>query len=260
MSNTWPPLDVHAHVDTAIDLRDLLNLRAVIFAASRSLSESRAALKRQPRDLLTVWGLGVHPGVKTALDSYDPDEFGELLGETAYVGEVGLDAKVASRLHQQRDVFESVLLQLQARPRVTSMHSYGATVEVIDQLERTPVTGAVLHWWLGDRATTVRAIDLGAYFSVNVSTLRRSDSLDIIPTDRLLLETDHPDGNRGGGRPRQPGNIADVEAGVAERRGLGTADLRLQTWRNLASLVASTGTRHLLPPRVGAMLVPFDRG
>ncbi|MEV6156468.1 TatD family hydrolase [Nonomuraea sp. NPDC052129] len=238
----------------AIDARDLLNLRAVIFAASRSLGESRAALKRQPSDLLTVWGVGVHPGVKGALDSYDSEVFGQLLSETAYVGEVGLDAKVPSRLSQQRDVFASVLAQLQVRPRLTSIHSYGATVEVVDQLERTPVTGAILHWWLGDRASTTRALDLGAWFSVNAATLRRSNALDIIPIDRLLLETDHPDGNRGGGQPRQPGNVSDVEARLAASRGITSDALRLQLWQNLAALVAGTGTRDLLPSRVRAIV------
>ncbi len=251
---TWPALDLHAHIDTAISPKDLLNLRAVVFAASRSLEESRAALKRQPQDLLTVWGVGVHPGVKAALDDYNPSEFGDLIEQTAYVGEIGLDAKAPSRLGRQHEVLESVLVQLQTKPRLTSIHSYGATVDVVNHLVRAPVRGAILHWWLGDRASTARAIDVGAFFSINTSMIRRSDALDLIPTDRLLPETDHPDGNRSGPRPRQPGNITDVELALAERRGLSAAGFRLQTWRNLAALVATTSTEKLLPPRVAAIV------
>ena len=55
---------MHAHVDVTIDARELVALRAVIFAASRSLNESKTALDRQPGDQLTVWGLGVHPASK----------------------------------------------------------------------------------------------------------------------------------------------------------------------------------------------------
>ncbi|WP_420330086.1 TatD family hydrolase [Ornithinimicrobium murale] len=97
------------------------------------------------------------------------------------------------RAAKQHDVLASLLTQLQAKPRLTSIHSYRATNEVVEHLEHTPITGAILHWWLGDRSTTRRAVELGAYFSINTATLRRSDAIDLIPTDRLLLETDHPD-------------------------------------------------------------------
>jgi len=247
-------MDLHAHIDTDIAPRDLLNLRAVIFAASRSLVESQLGLKRQQQDLLTVWGVGVHPGVKASLDGYDPHEFSHLIEQTAYVGEVGLDAKVPSRLDKQHEVLASLLAELQTRPRLTSIHSYGATDEVVQHLERTPVKGAILHWWLGDRAATSRALELGAFFSVNIAMLKRSAALDIIPIERLLPETDHPDGNRRGARPHQPGNVTDVEAALASSRGLTPAEVRIQTWRNLAALVAMTGTIGLLPPRVIAIV------
>lgn len=249
-----PALDLHAHIDTTIAPRDLLSLRAVVFAASRSLAESRLALKRQHQDLLTVWGVGVHPGVKKSLNEYERIAFDQLIDRTAYVGEVGLDARVPSRLGKQHEVFASLLAQLQKKPRLTSIHSYGATSEVVDHLERTPVTGAILHWWLGDREATARAIELGAYFSVNTATLRRSNAIDLIPIDRLLPETDHPDGNRSGTRPHQPGNVADVEATLAKARGLSAMEVRIQAWRNLATLVTRTRTSALLPERVAAIL------
>lgn len=241
-------------MDPTIAPRDTLNLRAVIFAASRSLAESRLALDRQQQDLLVVWGVGVHPGVKIALDGYDPGEFERLIDRTAYVGEIGLDGRVPSRLPKQHEVLAALLTQLQAKPRLTSIHSYGATKEVVEHLEHIPIPGAILHWWLGDRPTTGRAVELGAYFSINTATLRRSDAIDLIPMDRLLPETDHPDGNRGAARPHQPGNVRDVEAILAKQRGLTTTQIRANAWRNLATLVATTGTKHLLPPRVAAIL------
>jgi TatD DNase family protein len=254
VSTTWPPLDTHAHVDVKISAMDLLELRAVVFAASRNLAESRQAITRQPRDVLTVWGLGVHPGIKTALDSFDSDEFSTLLDRTAYVGEVGLDGKVKSRLTQQRTLLASVLIMLQERPRMTSLHSYGATKELLEELERTPIKGAVLHWWNGDKATTERAVELGAYFSVNAAGLRRGEASNAIPLDRLLLETDHPDGNRASPAPRRPGHLGDVEATLADRYGLTSTALRERTWSNLRRLVDDVGCGHLLPARVGSIL------
>lgn len=254
MTTNWPPLDLHAHVDPGIDSASLLNLRSVIFAASRSLAESGKALGRQPSDLLTIWGVGVHPGIKSALDSYTVDEFRNLLGQSAYIGEIGLDGKVPSRLPKQREVLASILSELQKHPRLTSIHSYAATAEVVDELARTPVVGAVLHWWTGDAETTQRAVDLGAYFSVNAASVRKPELLSAIPIDRILPETDHPDGNRYGSRPRQPGSTADVELALARHHGVDPADMRLKVWQNLACLVAATNVESLLPRRVSAIL------
>ena len=254
MNNNWPPLDMHAHVDVTIAPRDLLALRAVIFASNRSLTESQAALDRQSRDLLTIWGLGVHPGVKTALEDFNLEAFKALLTRTAYVGEVGLDGKVKSRLNLQRDVLTSILHELQNTPRITSLHSYAASGELLELLEETPITGAVLHWWLGDESATQKAIDLGAYFSVNAANLKNIDVLTQIPPERLLTETDHPDGDKWSTQPRQPGNITKVEATLAEHLGIRPPQFRQTCWANLRTLVASTETVTLLPERVRAML------
>lgn len=254
MTSNWPSLDLHAHVDTGIDSASLLNLRAVIFAASRSLEDSERALDRQPPDLLTIWGVGVHPGLKLALDSHSADRFRMLLDRSGYVGEIGLDGRTPARLPRQREVFASILGQLQAQPRLTSIHSYAATTEVIEELTQTPIIGAILHWWLGDSETTRQAVELGAYFSINAASLRRPDLLDMIPIDRLLPETDHPDGNRYGSRPRQPGSTTDVEVALARHHGVEPADVRLKFWQNLARLANATDVGALLPSRVSAIL------
>ncbi len=254
MTNNWPPLDMHAHVDVTIEPRELLALRAVVFASNRSLAESERALDRQAGDLLTVWGLGVHPGIKTALEGFNLGTFKMLLSRTAYVGEVGLDGKVKSRLSLQSDVLTTILSELQTSPRITSLHSYAATNELLELLEETPIAGAVLHWWLGDEYATRKAVDLGAYFSVNVSNLRNIDVLAGIPPERLLTETDHPDGDRWSTEPRQPGNTGKVEATLAKHLGISPTRFRQTCWTNLRALVHSTESDTLLPERVRAML------
>ncbi|WP_445257335.1 TatD family hydrolase [Nocardioides aurantiacus] len=250
----WPPLDMHAHVDVTIEPRELLALRAVIFASSRSLTESKTALDRQAGDHLTIWGLGVHPGVKTALEGFSLDTFKTLLGRTAYVGEVGLDGKVKSRLGLQSDILSSILNELQSTPRITSLHSYAATDELLELLEETPINGAVLHWWLGDEGATRKAVELGAYFSVNPANLKSIDVFSRVPPERILTETDHPDGDKWAPQPRQPGNVTKVEATLARRFGISTTQFRQTCWSNLRALVDTTQTDSLLPERVRAML------
>lgn len=254
MTENWPPLDLHAHIEVSVDPDDLLALRAVIFAACRTLAESRNALDRQASDLLTVWGVGTHPAVKDALDTFDLSQFQSLVRHTAYVAEVGLDGKAMSRMPQQREVLSDVLAALQTTPRITSLHSYGATNELVDLLQDIPIDGAVLHWWLGDAAATKRAVAMGAYFSINSAGLKHADILSLIPLERLLLETDHPAGDRASTQPRQPGNIAKVENTLASLHGLTPSAMRRQCWANLHALVTSTGVERLLPPSVASVV------
>jgi len=61
----------------------LHGLRAVIFAATRSLGESRAAVQRQ--DDLIVWGIGSHPALASSHHSFDVHAFRSLIAKTAYV-------------------------------------------------------------------------------------------------------------------------------------------------------------------------------
>lgn len=254
MTDTWPPLDMHAHVDTDASPGDLLQLRAVIFAATRTLAESRAALQRQPRDLLAVWGVGTHPGVKGALETFDRSEFGNLVARAGFVAEVGLDAKVKSRLPLQQDVLAQMFSVLQTQPRLTSLHSYGATHEVVELLKQHPIDGAILHWWLGDAQTTAEAVDLGAYFSVNPANLKHLDVLATVPLNRLLPETDHPSGDRASRPPRVPGNVSRVEQELAKLHGLSPTAVRQQFWSNLKTLTASVQVGGLLPARVAAVI------
>ena len=86
-----PSLDMHAHIDVAIDPSELTALNAVVFAACRSLDEANVALARQ--DVRTVWGTGCHPGLVGAQKAFTADRFRDHLLRTPYVAELGLDGK-----------------------------------------------------------------------------------------------------------------------------------------------------------------------
>ena len=105
--------------------------------------------------------------------TFSTEDFSRLLDSTAFAGELGLDGKSRVPLAEQRATFRSALEVLVTKPRVVSLHSYAATEALIDELEATPIKGAVLHWWLGDPQLTERAVQLGCYFSVNASSARK---------------------------------------------------------------------------------------
>ena len=241
------PLDLHAHVDTGIEAAELTALRAIVFAVTRSLDQAEQALKRSDRT--TIWGVGCHPGLVGVQKAYDPQRFQALAEMTPYVGEIGLDGASRVSMDMQRATLASALGVLQRRPRITSLHSYKATSEILSLIAEFPQPGLILHWWQGNESETYRAVELGCYFSVNRSSARRRDLLGQIPLDRVLPETDHPFGNRGLGLQR-PGEVGHVEAALAEAHGLSRAEIRRRTWRTLASIVRETRTGRLLPRRV----------
>jgi TatD DNase family protein len=250
--SSLPAMDVHAHIDPTIDPQELLALRAAIFAATRSLDVAQTALRRA--DELCVWGVGVHPGVTAELKKYDDARFSGLLDRAAYVSEVGLDGRSPTRLAIARDVLRSMLDSLAATPRIVCLHSYAATGPLIEELEARPIPGAVLHWWLGTPRETDAAIALGAYVSVNASSIRKWDGWKHLPLDRLLTETDHPSGDKFSRPPRRPGAVEDVEQTLAANFGMSPEAMRLQIWRNLARLVSETSCAKLLPARFRTIL------
>jgi TatD DNase family protein len=240
-----PALDLHAHLMTNIGARDIAELGALVFAATRSLDEFEETLSR--RDEWAVWGVGCHPGLVSAQRAFDADRFAKLIQRTPLVSEVGLDGKARTPMELQRLNFRSMLGVLADDPRIASIHSAAAVLEVLEELEAHPIRGAVLHWWTGSAEQTAQALGLGCYFSVNAASVRKMDQLDSIPLDRLLSETDHPFGDRYSGSDQRPGNVDQVELALARLHGMSKADIRLQMWRNLRALLSETKTSSQLP-------------
>lgn len=253
MSRVLPPLDLHAHVDPRIAPRQLEQLGAVVFAATRSASEFERTTARS--DQVTIWGLGCHPGVATAQTNFDAGRFAELMRRTPFISEVGLDGATRTDAGTQTEIFRSVLALVARTPKITSVHSKRATSQVLDLIEESGARGVVLHWWLGSQDETKRAIGLGCFFSVNRSMdctkLRNAG----VPLGSLLPETDHPSGNRQGTDHRQPGWTSDVERAVAEVYGVTAVEVRTRFWRTLAALTRELDLDDLFPRAVKAMLV-----
>lgn len=244
MSTRLPMLDLHAHIDPQIAAAELTQLAGIVFAASRTLDESGTALHR--RDPRVIWGAGCHPGLARNHSTFDTAAFEQLVNRTAYVSEIGLDGSAKVGIDRQLATFSSILEILQRHPRITSIHSHSAHDEVLAALTERPVQGAILHWWLGTPAQTKIAVELGCYFSLNASSIKRLGSIGDIPRERILTETDHPFGDRTSAQPRMPGNTASAEQGLAAHYKTTPAEFRAVVWRNLGRLTAETGCSSLM--------------
>ena len=249
-----PALDTHAHIDSRITASELEGLGAVVFAATRSLDEFE--LVRARADQLCVWGVGCHPGLASALDKFEPQKFSDQIMESPLVSEVGLDSSSRTSRTRQREVFDQVCRVLAEHPRLVSVHSRGASSEVLDALDHSAMRpGVILHWWRGSPSQTRRAVSMGCYFSLNSSMLGSLGLLTDIPVQRWLLETDHPYGDKRQEVPGRPGRMSPVEEGLAAHLGLTTEALRMLTWKNLATASRAVGVTERFPLPVQRMIL-----
>lgn len=243
-----PVLDAHAHIAPDVTSDQIAGLdNAVVFAMTRSLDEARLVCARP--DPTLVWGVGVHPGVAAARSSWDPRDFAELMRSFALVGEVGLDRR-GGNFDQQRAIFGEVLSIVRDEPVLLSIHSSGATAEVVHHLTAKPPRGAILHWFNGSPSEVLAAAEAGAYFSVN--TAMSDCSIQNIPRDRVVCETDYPSRKTKATRPGDVGSIEKLLSGVWD---VTVEEVRRKTWWNLRTLAESSGAIERLTDHVADTLL-----
>lgn len=144
--------------------------------------------------------LGFHPQLVAERES-EIDLFLRLIKNSRYVGEIGLDfnsAYMASK-EQQTVCFRKIArVCADEGNKVLSIHSLKATGVVIDELEKAGTflnNICIFHWFTGNVSERRRAINAGAWFSINSRMLKTKsgqEAIKAIPSNRLLLETDAP--------------------------------------------------------------------
>lgn len=198
-------MDFHAHLDLYPNPDVLIQSvkKAGVYTLSVTTTPSaflktRLMAKGCPR---IRTGLGLHPEVAASRIG-ELSLFDRLVSETAYVGEIGLDG---SRYHKeslviQRKAFTHILDTCErVGGRVLSIHSRGATAEVIEHLtHRAKSCLPILHWFSGSMSDLSKAKELDAWFSVGPAMLQSESQVKkaaAMPKDRILLESDGPFAN-----------------------------------------------------------------
>lgn len=154
-------------------------------------------------------GLGAHPWYISdgRVTEKDIELLQELMGETSYIGEIGLDFSSRYCVDGLQDLqvraFTKICerasnLSQDSKPRVLSMHTVRSVDAVLDILEQTGAAQAcipIIHWFSGSSEELQRAIKLGCWFSVgemSLKTKRGREYAKVYPKDKLLTETDLP--------------------------------------------------------------------
>jgi TatD DNase family protein len=164
------------------------------------------------------------------------------------IGETGLDFFKADDRAVQLEAFGAQLKIAQALDLPVIIHCRDAAATMIEYLrqfwqDHGPVSG-VMHCWAGDPTETQGFLDLGFYISFSGTVTFKSAksiqaSAQMVPPDRLLVETDCPfltPVPKRGERRNEPANVQYVAQFVAQLRGMRPDDLATQTTHNACTL------------------------
>lgn len=192
-------MDAHMHFDLYDDRNEILRYvkqKASYTIAVTNLPQLFEKYKCQyVENKYFQLALGFHPEL---VYQYSNQQmlFKELINETRFIGEIGLDYTKKSKedVMCQTEVFEKIIEWCSGRNKILSIHSRSASKKVVDMLAGFDGI-VILHWYSGSINDLKRAIEQGCYFSINHQMLKSisgRNTIKNIPVDRLLLESDAP--------------------------------------------------------------------
>ncbi|MDI6911237.1 Qat anti-phage system TatD family nuclease QatD [Nocardioides sp.] len=243
-------VDLHCHLDlyrNAVEVVAEVQRRGIAVLSVTTTPTAFRGTSRLAQGCPQVkTALGLHPELAGQRE-HELGLFDQLVAETRFVGEVGLDGsrRFAASRETQRRVFDHILRSCaDAGGRVLSIHSRSAVAAVLDSLEAAPEAGIpVLHWFTGTARQAEAAVEAGCWFSVGPGMLQTPKSREILrllPRTRILTETDGPFASTDGA-PAYPWHVEHAIAALAELWDVSVSDTAAQLETNFADLIAASG-------------------
>ena len=270
--------DMHCHLGFCADAKQAARDLAAVGVGAFSNTVTPAEYKEQRATLVDAEsvrvGVGLHPwwvgedargdievaepsagGVRPAAaplsaQNLDFDSLYELVARNCFIGEIGLDfsaRRVATHDAQLQVLGEVAAACARTGGKVLSVHAVHAVDDALDALESAGAlavdagNACIIHWFSGTSDQLTRARRLGCYFSVNprmLASKRGRAYAQVIPADKLLLETDSPSAagdHWDAAEVRQ--TLETLTADLARLRGEDPAQLQEAVSRTSASLL-----------------------
>lgn len=194
-------VDTHFHLDLYPDpspVIDAIERESVATIAVTNapflFHHTRELCRRSP---LLFPALGMHPELVHSHGN-QIDQFRQLMMDTRFIGEVGLDYVTSDRSDRdhQKKVFEKILgWCTDAGDKILTVHSRRSAADVVAAIGDRFAGTVILHWFSGALRDLRTAVANGLYISVNPAMVRSNQGMRLIseiPRDRLLTETDGP--------------------------------------------------------------------
>lgn len=141
--------------------------------------------------------LGFHPEL-AAQRRNEITQFEQLISETRYIGEIGLDNrnKKVDDYSIQKEIFQKILsICADKKDKILTVHSRRASADVISMIGNNFPGKVIMHWYSGSTKDLDIALRYGFFFSINYPMTTSESGKKIIerlPSERILLESDGP--------------------------------------------------------------------
>jgi TatD DNase family protein len=164
------------------------------------------------------------------------------------IGETGLDFYKADNREQQKAAFVAQLAIAQRLSLPVIIHCRDAAVEMAELLrqfwDQSDAVSGVMHCWGGTPQETQQFLDLGFHISFSGTVtfkkaIQIQESAKMVPSDRLLIETDCPflaPVPKRGERRNQPAYVRHVAEQLATLRETSVEAIAAQTTVNACHL------------------------
>lgn len=240
-------IDAHTHldffesnIDKAID--EINEYRILTIANSMNVEsyEKNKEYAKKSEYIIPLFGL--HPW---EAKNFDGDLEGLLpyIEESEMIGEIGLDffwEEDKTTYEKQREVYYFMLKEAAKRNKIVSIHTKGAEEEIYLSLKNLNYNKAIIHWYSGSLEILKKFIDLGCYFTISVDLGYSDKSLEVlnlIPLDKLLIETDGPTAKEWvNGEYAYPNAIIDVYKKVSEIKNIELSELKKRIEKNIKTI------------------------
>lgn len=193
--------DTHFHLDLQKNVKaaiEEISANKIYTIAMTNLPVLYEKEQKEYEDSYIRIALGFHPELIGEYKKYIPMMW-EKLPNARYVGEVGLDFSDSTYKKEQLAFFEELIEKSREdKNKILSIHSRKAEIEVLNCLRGRISFKPILHWYTGNIKNIEDAVDIGCYFSINqkmMQTIKFKKMVEIIPLNRILLETDSPFGS-----------------------------------------------------------------
>jgi len=190
--------DTHFHLDLQTNriasIREIEEHQIYTIAVTNLPDLYRRGLEQVASKYIRL-ALGFHPELIQQFANQIPLMW-DYLPTSRYIGEVGLDFCNPKSKREQILFFSELIDRCRYdSKKIISIHSRRAVKEVLEIIGSNFRFKPILHWYSGNKADLIRAIDNGFYFSVNhlmMNSRNFRNLLSLIPNERILLETDSP--------------------------------------------------------------------
>lgn len=237
-------IDTHCHLEHYRNSFEILNeieqLKIYTIAVSMVPEGYLETRKHVEFSKYVRAALGLHP--KFAVSHYSSMKlFEELVDQTTYIGEVGLDYSINNGNDRriQKEIFERILSTIQGKNKILTIHSVQSAKDVLDLLVKYNHKKAIFHWYSGDCETLEEIIRRGYYLSINPAMIRNNNGKDIIskiPKNRVLTETDGPF-VKVNNKVARPKDVEYIEAYLSKIWNLSTIEVSELIKENFTSIL-----------------------